>query len=194
MESKKIIAVVGMAGSGKTETTGYLMEKLKCPKVYFGKHTFERLKKEGLEINYENERLIREKIRSELGMGAYAKLSLPEIEKLIAENNFLVLESLAGWEEYKIIKEKFKTSFHVIAIYATPKLRFKRLVNRKKERPIKDWEEFEKRDYTEIEGQHKGGPIAMADFTIINESSFDNLKSKLDEIIELIKNSADDVG
>lgn len=187
MQDKKIIAVVGMAGSGKTETTKYLLEKLDCPKIYFGKYTFERIEKEGLEVNYENERIIREKIRSELGMGAYARMSLPEIDKLIAKNNFLVLESLAGWEEYKIIKEKFKDIFFVVAAYANPKLRFKRLQERKNERPIKDWEEFEKRDYTELEGQHKGAPIAMADFMIVNETSLEYLHEKIDEIISNLK-------
>ena len=102
---KKIIAIVGMCGSGKSEVVKYLQKTKKWPKIYFGEATFERIKKEGLELNYENERKTREKIRKEMGMGAYAKLALPKIEKLLEKNETVILESLYSWAEYKIIKE-----------------------------------------------------------------------------------------
>jgi dephospho-CoA kinase len=186
MEGKKIIAIVGMAGSGKTEITKYLIEKLGCPKIYLGKHTFDRMEKEGLEVSYKNERMIREKIRSELGMGAYAKLSLSDIKEKLKEHSFLILESLSSWAEYKIIKEKYGDSFAVVSSHASPRIRFARLIKRKKERPMKDWEEFQARDYTELEGLEKGGPIAMADYLVVNEKSLGYLHEKLDDFLEKI--------
>jgi dephospho-CoA kinase len=87
---KKIIAVVGMCGSGKSVVTKYLMEKFSAPKVYFGDFTFERMKEEGLEINHENEKNTREKIRAEMGMGAYAILAKPKIESLIQKTILLL--------------------------------------------------------------------------------------------------------
>ena len=184
MEGKKIIAIVGMAGSGKTEVTKYLIGKLGCPRIYFGKYTFDRIEKEKLEVSYKNERIIREKIRSELGMGAYAKLSLPDIDEYLKEFNFVILESLYSWAEYKIIKEKYGDSFVIVATHTAPKIRFERLVKRKGNRPIKDWEEFQTRDYTELENLEKGGPIAMADYLIVNEQSLGYLHNKLDEAVE----------
>ena len=183
MEGKKIIAIVGMAGSGKTEITKYLIEKLGCPRIYFGKYTFDRIEKKGLEVNYKNERMIREEIRNELGMGAYAKLSLPDIENNLKEYNFLILESLYSWAEYKIIKKQYGDSFIVIATHAAPRVRFKRLINRIDDRPIKDWAEFQARDYTELENLEKGGPIVMADYLIVNEQSLEYLHEELDEIV-----------
>lgn len=184
MENKKVIAVVGMAGSGKTETIKYLQQKFNWPKIYFGTATFERIEQEGLEVNYENERKVREKIRAELGMGAYAILALPKIEKEFETNDVVLLESLYSWDEYKIIKEKYGDIFQVIAVYASPKTRFERLTNRLNERPISDKEEFIKRDYSEIEGTDKGGPIARADFTIVNESSLEDYHKQIDLIID----------
>ena len=186
--AKKIIAVVGMAGSGKSEAVKYLQKKYGWPKVYFGSATFDRLKKEGLETNYENERIIREKIRQELGPGAYAILASPKINKALKESNVVIVESLYSWDEYKILKKKFKNNFKTIAVFASPEIRFKRLKARKKERPMKDRKEFEKRDFTEIENIAKGGPIARADFMIINESDLKNLEKQVDYIIKkLIK-------
>lgn len=183
MPNKKIIAVIGMCGAGKSEVVDYLQKKLKCPKIYFGDATFDRMKKDGLELNYENERATREKIRSELGMGAYAKLALPKIKKALKNNAIVLAESLYSWDEYKIMKQEFSDSFRVIAVYASPDTRFQRLKQRKKERPIKNYKEFKTRDYSEIEGTDKGGPIAIADWTIINEGSLNNLHKSINDII-----------
>lgn len=180
--NKRCIAVVGMCGAGKTEIVNFLMKKFNAPKVYFGDFTFERMKEDGLELNYENERETREKIRAELGMGGYAILAKPKIKKLLETNDVVIAESLYSWDEYKILKKEFGDKFKVIAIYASPDTRFKRLNNRNNERPIKDIETFIKRDYTEIEGTDKGGPIARADYTIVNETSLDDLYKQLNNI------------
>lgn len=186
MKNKKVIAAVGMAGSGKTEIISYLQKKHPWKNVYFGEATFDRMKEEELELNYENERTTREKIRNELGMGAYAILALPKIEKILETDDIVLIESLYSWDEYKIIKEKFGKNFITIATFASPETRFKRLTSRSKERPIKDLEEFNTRDYTEIENTDKGGPIARADYTLINETSLRDLHIDIDLIINKI--------
>ncbi len=180
---KRIIAVVGMCGSGKSEATKYLMEKFKAPKVYFGDYTFIRMKEDGLELNYENEKVTREKIREELGMGGYAILAKAKITELINLNEVVIIESLYSWDEYKILKDEFGEIFEVLAIFAGPKTRFSRLSSRDNERPIKDIEVFVKRDYNEIEKTDKGGPIARADYMIVNETSKEELFKKIDELL-----------
>ena len=59
----KVVALVGMAGAGKSEAVNYLEAKTGWPKVYFGEVTFDRMRAEGLEINSKNEKQTREKIR-----------------------------------------------------------------------------------------------------------------------------------
>ena len=178
--NKKIIAVVGMAGAGKSEVTNYLLEKLACPKVYFGDVTFERMKEDGLELNYENERITREKIRAEHGMGAYAKFSLPKVINFLEDNSVVVIESLYSWDEYKIIKKEFGDKFSVVAVFTPSEVRLSRLKNRE-HRPIESKEELTKRDIAEIEGTDKGGPIAVADITIINRGTLDELHDKIEK-------------
>lgn len=171
-----------MAGAGKSEVTNYLLEKFGCPKVYFGEVTFERMKEEGLELNYENERIIREKIRAEHGMGAYAKFSLPKIEKHLETENVVVIESLYSWDEYKIIKENFGEKFFVVAVFTPSDIRLERL-SRRDHRPITTKEVLTERDITEIEGTDKGGPIAVADTTLINKGTLEKLHQKIDKEI-----------
>lgn len=180
MDEKIILAVVGLFGSGKTEVVEYLVKKTSWPEVYFGDATFEEMKKEGLEINEANERKTREGIRARLGMGAYAILNLPKIKKLF-ETSSVIVESLYSWEEYLEMRKEFGDSFKVLAIYASPEMRIKRIENR----PIRPLtrEEAISRDYSQIENLHQAGPIARADFTIINEGTKEELFNKVDEII-----------
>jgi dephospho-CoA kinase len=180
MKNKLILAIVGMCGSGKSEVVKYLKEKNNWSSVYLGEITFDRLQEENLEMNEKNERYMREKIRTENGMGAYALLSLPKIEKLLENNDTVIVESLYSWSEYKILKEKFGDSFKVLAVTASPAVRYARLKNRA-ERPMPE-DQSCARDYSEVENIEKGGPIAMADHTIVNESDFKDLQNNLDLI------------
>ncbi len=50
MKDVKIVAFVGMSGSGKSVAVDYLTEK-GVPKVYFGGMIFKGVKDMGLEIN-----------------------------------------------------------------------------------------------------------------------------------------------
>ena len=68
----KIIAIVGMCGSGKSVATDILENEFNYKKVYFGGVTLEKLKEANLEITPENEKVMREALRKELGMGAFA--------------------------------------------------------------------------------------------------------------------------
>jgi dephospho-CoA kinase len=185
VKNKKVIAIIGMAGSGKSAAVNYLQQKHAWPKIYLGQATFDRLKKEGLTLNYTNERIIREKIRRELGMDAYAKLALPGVAKLLKTAKIILIESLYSWGEYKIFKKKYGENFLAIAITAPLKIRLKRLKARSI-RPIKTAAELTKRDFTEIEGTDKGGPIALADYTIINNGSKEKLQKNIDLIIKKI--------
>ena len=58
-----------------------------------------------------------------------------------------------------------------------------------KGRPIRPLtvEEAASRDVAELENTNKGGPIAMADFTIINESSLEDLRKEIEKIASIVK-------
>ena len=184
--SKKVIAIVGMAGAGKSVATEHLKKKFSWPNVYMGEPTFDRIKEEGLEVNYENEKICREKIRAELGMGGYATLCLPKIKEKLENADVCLVESMYSWDEYKIYKEEFGDNFYCIAVFANPEIRFDRLTKRTNERPIKSLKEFIERDYTEIEGTQKGGPIARADFMALNETSKEDYINQIDNFINKI--------
>ena len=177
----KLIAIVGMCGSGKSVASEYY-EKLGYQKVYFGGVTMDKLKEAGLEINPENERAMREGLRKEYGMAAYAIILLPKIEELLSKGN-VILDGLYSWDELKVLKEKF-SNLKVIAIVVNKDKRYSRLANREI-RPFNN-EEAKDRDITEIENLAKAGPIAFADYYILNDDNLDKYYKDLDDITKLI--------
>lgn len=173
----KIIAIVGMCGSGKSVACDYL-ENLGYKKVYFGGVTLDKLKEIGLEITPDNEKMMREKLRQDLGMGAYAKVLLSKIKELSINNN-VVLDGLYSWDELVILNNEFKMT--TIAVVADKKLRYERLEKRVV-RPFSKSDAI-KRDVSEIENIAKAGPIAYADYYIFNNGTINDFHNRLAEIL-----------
>ena len=179
----KVVSIVGMAGSGKSEVARLFQEN-GYNTVRFGDVTDEEVRKRGLELNEANERRIRELLRKEQGMAAYAKLNLPRIDSARKIAN-VVIDGLYSWEEYAFFRDYYGEDFIVVAVWASPQTRYSRLTDRLSRKLTE--QEAASRDRAEIENLNKGGPIAMADFTIINESSLTDLKQEVERIISGLK-------
>ena len=179
----KVVSIVGMAGAGKSEVAR-LFEEAGFIRIRFGDVTDEEVKKRGLELNEQNERYIRELLRKEYGMSAYAKLNLAKIDEASKYSN-VVVDGLYSWEEYTFLKNYYGENFYVVAVWASPRTRYARLTTRLNRRLTP--EEATSRDRTEIENTNKGGPIAMAGFTIINESSLENLEKETKRLISTLR-------
>lgn len=179
----KVVAIVGMAGAGKSEVAR-IFEKSGFRKVRFGDITEEEIENRGLELDEENERYVREQLRKEHGMSAYAKLNLPRVDASLKSSD-VVVDGLYSWEEYTLLKARYNERFSTVAVWASPATRRARLRNRAK-RPL-TVEEAASRDKAEIENSNKGGPIAMADFTIINEASLKELERETKRVLSALK-------
>ena len=179
----KVVSIVGMTGSGKSEVAR-VFEESGFIRIRFGDITDEEIEKRGLELNEKNERYIRELLRQEHGMSAYAKLNLPRIDSA-RKHSDVVVDGLYSWEEYTFLKAYYGEDFYVVAVWASPETRYTRLSSRLDRRLTV--EEAASRDRTELENINKGGPIAMADFTIINESSLENLEGEAKKIVARLR-------
>lgn len=182
----KLIAICGMPGSGKTtvnkiiESKGYASIRLGVTQMVLEKYG---------EVTEELEKNERTQIREELGMGAFAKISIPKIKKLFEEGRNIVIENMYSWSEYKEFKAAFPQEFVTIAVHAHPTLRYKRLAERTDDpRDLSDAEIAKSRDYSEIEQLEKGGPIAMADHNILNEGTEEELREKVEVVFNEINN------
>lgn len=174
----KIIALVGLAGSGKSSAVEYLTEK-GFPKIYFGGVIYKAMDEAGIEKTWDNQQQFREEIRRREGKDFVIKRVIKNIHDLInAGQNKVVLDGLYTWSEYKLLKHEFPGQVVVIAIVTPKYLRYQRMAKRI-ERPMQP-HEVDQRDWSEIENLEKGGPIAIADYFIINDGSLEQLHQKID--------------
>lgn len=184
----KIIAIVGMCGSGKSILADELV-KSGFGFVRFGQIVLDIAKEKGIS-GEAAEKKIREEIRAKHGMGTFATLNIPKFDTVLAEKN-LVADGLYSWSEYKILKEYYKSRLTVIAVYAPPELRYERISKRHSDAADINLrnrnftaEEARSRDFSEIENIEKAGPIAMADCTILNTGTMDEYKKEIKNFIK----------
>lgn len=178
----QVIAIVGMAGSGKSVASNYF-EKKGYERIHFGSVIMNKLQEENMEVNPQNEKIMRERLRQEHGMGVIAKLLLPTIKEKLKEKN-VVLDSLYSWEEFLTLQQEYPHNLRLIGILADKQKRYERMQKRKI-RPFTP-KEAKERDISEIENLTKGGVIAFADYYIYNSGNLDDYYQRLDEIIKTI--------
>lgn len=174
-----LIMIVGMCGSGKSSIANYLKRK-DWQVIRFGEITIRELNARGLPHSETNERVIREELRKAYGSNVYAKLLLPRIKKGLAGGP-TVIDGLYSWSEYRFLRQRFGKQMHVVSVFTTRSIRYERLA-RRPIRPLSP-EEAELRDFAEIDNLGKGGPIAMADYVILNDGSEEELLLSIDRFL-----------
>lgn len=175
-----ILSVVGLAGSGKTEVTNYLVNKTGWPKIYFGQAILDEVERRGLPLGEANERMVREEFRDKMGPAAMGVANLPKIKEAFATSSVIV-ESLYSWEEYLLMKKEFGDAFKVLGLYSSFATRAARMAKR----PIRPLsaEDLDSRDTSQIENLHQAGPIARADWMIVNEGTLEELFNAVDSVV-----------
>lgn len=184
----KLIALVGMPGSGKGTCTDHLSEKYNLPLVHFGYMVYEEVARRGLD-NVNDEKFVREDMRKKEGPAVLAKRVAEKAKGHIAEGaRAVILDGLYSWTEYKYLRSVFGDDVIIIAVTAPRRTRYERVLARTDtHRKYTDASQVEAREIDEIEHLEKGGPIAFADYTLVNDhEGKENLLRQVDELVERI--------
>ena len=175
-----------MPGAGKGTCTTYISETYGVPVIHLGNMMYEEVQRRGLD-NVRDEKFVREDMRRIDGPAVLAKhaarKALAEIEN---GAKAIVFDGLYSWSEYKYLREAFGDDLTVIAVAAPRALRYQRAIGRKDSHRQYTREQIEARDIAEIEGLEKGGPIAVADYTLVNKTSPADLITQLSEVLDEI--------
>ena len=181
MKPKVVIGVAGMPGAGKAVVRSSA-EGMGCSIVIMGDEIREETKRRGFEPTPENIGKIMLELREEEGPTAVAKRCIPKIEK--AQSDTVLVDGVRSLGEVDEFKRRF-ASFSLISVHSSPEIRFQRLSKRKRSDDPKGWDVFRKRDLRELSvGQ--GDVIALAEYMIVNEGSYDEFKAEVDVVLQAV--------
>lgn len=183
-KSVRILAFVGLTGSGKSEAVSYVCDK-GYPKVYFGGVVLGAMKDAGIEWTEANEKKFREEIREREGKDFVVKRIIQQLHDLVdAGQRRIVADGIYSWTEYKAMKKEFPGELTVVAVVAPKRIRHHRLTTRPI-RPLTN-DEANTRDWAEIENLEKGGPIAIADYFLHNDRDLETFQAEIDGVMREI--------
>ncbi len=175
----KIIAFVGMPGSGKSEASN-VAKRMNIPVINMGDIVREETAKQGLPATDENVGGTGTKLRKEEGMDAIAKRCMPKIRSL--RSHVIVIDGTRNKEEVEYFKKQFGDDFKLIAIHAPFEQRFERLKNRLRSDDSNSMEELKRRDERE-KSWGLAKLIQMADITIENTNSLEKFHKAVEEVL-----------
>jgi dephospho-CoA kinase len=183
LKKRTLIAIVGMAGAGKSSTAAFFKQK-GFTILRFGDQTDIGLQEMGLALTEKNERKYREHLRHELGMAAYAIKIKPRIETALKSRNKIALDGLYSWEEYLYLKKEF-SDLILLCIYTNIDIRYARLQSRNIRSLTK--KQARDRDIAELVNLNKGNPIALSDYLVQNNGTETQLHHNLEIFLKLLK-------
>lgn len=165
----RVIGLVGLSGTGKSEASRLMAEMGALPVVYFGAVVIDAVRARGLEVTPESEKLVREELRAREGMAVMAIRKLPEIRQALAAGGSVLIDGIYSYSELKHLRGEFGDDLVIIAVHAARHVRAARLMARAV-RPMTP-AQMTARDAAEVETLEKAQPIALADYHVVNDGS-----------------------
>ena len=179
-----IIGITGTIGAGKGTLVEYLVEEKNFVHYSVRGYLIEELEKRKLTINRDTMVSLANELR-EQNSPSYIIDCLFEQAKNTGKN--AVIESIRTPGEADSLRKK--GDFCLLAVDADPKIRYERIRKRNSETDQVSYEEFranEQREMTATDPnkQNLSRCIEMADYTLCNDGTIDELYLQLDKVIK----------
>lgn len=177
---KTLVVLVGMPGAGKS-LASTVAKQFGIPVFVSGDVIRLEAKKRRLQQSRANLGRLMLEIRKTEGMGAVARRVLPLIEE--AGSPIVVYEGARDMEEMEELRKHYPVCS--VAIHASPRSRYRRLLRRKRRDQPKNWKQFLERDERELR-VGLGRVISLADRMIENEETKDQLRRQTGRVLKKI--------
>jgi dephospho-CoA kinase len=178
---KLVIAISGMPGAGKG-VASEAGKQFGLEVLLLGDIIREETQRRGLEPTPKNVGGVMLQVRVEEGPAAVVKRLVPKIEA--SRSQTIIVEGIRSEDELRELRTKFDVIS--VAIHASPKTRFQRLLSRGRSDDPKTWDIFYERDCREL-NVGLGHVIALADVLLVNESTIDTLHSSFKAALDKLK-------
>ena len=175
--TRLVVLLAGMPGAGKSVVSS-LAKDMGIPVINMGDVVREETERRGLKPSMINMLRVAEELRQLYGPHAIALLTLKKLSEISA--CMVIVDGVRSIEEVEYFKQNLDCEILILAIHASPRTRFERLLKRGRPDDPKSWDEFRKRDMKEL-SWGLGSVIALADIMVVNEG-------ELEEFISTVRN------
>ncbi|MFO7926116.1 MAG: AAA family ATPase [Halobacteriota archaeon] len=176
----RVIATVGLAGSGKGEFAA-VAERADVPVVTMGDVIRAECRERGLDPA-EHHGEVASALREERGPTAIAEASLPHIETALEESETVVVDGVRSDAEVEVFEERFGESFTLVGVEAPFEIRRTRIDERSRDN-VEDGESLAARDEREL-GFGLGEALERADVTIENTGTLEAFRDRVREVLD----------
>ncbi len=179
-----IIGITGTNGSGKGTVVDYLVEK--GFKHYSAREFITKeIERRGLPVNRDSTRLVANDLRKVNGP-AYIIESL--YNAAVAAGGDAIIESIRAIGEAEFLK---KHGALIFAVDADRHVRYERVTGRGTELDKVTFEQFSEQEEREMGAtdawdMNIAGVMAMADYTLMNDGTVEELRAQVDEVLAKI--------
>ena len=181
-----IIGVTGTLASGKDTLSNYLVSSKGFFHFSLSDAIREECDKRGLPKDRDTLVNLGNELRAELGNDILARRAVEAVESNQAQD--AVLTSIRNPAEVAYLKQQ--PGFVLISVDAPIKVRYDRIVARKRDSDFVDFETFKTQEEKEMSGaaheQDLKSVIGMADYHLVNDGTIDEFYGKIEEILRLI--------
>jgi dephospho-CoA kinase len=179
MRVRKAVVFVGMPGSGKSVSADCAVA-LDVPVLAMGDVVREEATRRGLPHAPETLGRIMLELREKFGPSIVAERCITKFRQL--KSPCVVIDGARSEAEIASFRKAVE-SVIIVAVHASPKVRFERLLKRARPDDAVTWETFQERDARELE-VGLGRVIATADVMLINEGTVKNLKQRVTRLLK----------
>ena len=178
----KVIGIVGMPGSGKSEAAD-IARSMGIHVVVMGDIVRKGVADSGRKINPGTLRLMMIELRKKYGKSVVAERCLPEIRSHKSDS-VVIVDGLRSLHEVEAFRQEFP-DFTVVAIHSSPKTRYNRLLERQRKDDPHNWREFLRRDRLELR-IGIGDVIALADIVVPNEGAESEFRESIMRTVAMV--------
>ena len=180
-----IIGITGTDGAGKGEVVAFLVEHFGFAHFSSRELIVAEIEKRGLENTRPNMREVANAMREEKGAGVIVEVALEKIKAGRVEK--AIIESIRNLQEVETLK---KAGGILLAVDASQKVRYDRVVNRGGSTDNVSFTEFVAQEEKEMNDENPNGlqkakVIALADYTIKNDSTLAELHAKIKKWLDV---------
>jgi len=169
-----------MPGAGK-RTAIEAMASGRIPVFRMGDVVREEASRMGVEPTPEGLGWVAVELRRRYGPSVVAERTIEKVESSPEVGDVFIVDGVRSLEEVEEFRKRYDTV--VVAVHASPRTRFRRLLRRGRSDDPRTWEEFLERDLREL-GWGLGSVIATADYMLVNEGSVEELQKAARGILE----------